>query len=308
VFKAVAEAHLMSFKDRLDRRVDVGHHDLGFLYSLSAVAQYTVTKNPVAREQGLRAAEMLLERWLPGHRVLQAWGELSDLNFQGRFIIDCLLNLPLLFWVSRESGSERFREVALEHARQSARHLMRLDGSAYHTAFVHPDGSFKKAMTHQGASDTSRWARGQAWAILGFALAHRLGSTTEGFLTQSQAAADYYLAHLPEDLICYWDLDLNNVPNEERDSSAAAIAVCGLLELHQLSGIEKYREAALRMLGSLAKNYANQSLEPRRALLLHGVYRKPHGMGIDEGCIWGDYYYLEALMRVQHNNWQSYWG
>jgi unsaturated chondroitin disaccharide hydrolase len=233
---------------------------------------------------------------------------LSDPSFRGRFIIDCLLNLPLLFWASRETGDQKYLEVALEHARQSARNLMRPDGSCYHTVFVGEDGQFMRAMTHQGASDTSRWARGQAWAILGFALAHRLGSQSEGFLEQSRRAADFYLAHLPDDLVCYWDLDLNNVPGEERDSSAAAIAVCGLIELAKLSGESKYQTAALAMLESLYKDYANRQLEPDRPLLLHGVYRKPHGMGIDEGCIWGDYYYLEALVRLSNPEWQSYWG
>lgn len=306
-FKSAAEAHLMSFKDRLDRRVDVGHHDIGFLYSLSAVAQHTVTNSPDAKALGIRAADVLLERWLPGHRILQAWGELTDPNFRGRFIIDCMLNLPLLFWANRQTGSARYLEVALEHARQSQRHLLRPDGSTYHTVFVGEDGSFSRAMTHQGASDSSRWARGQAWAILGFALAHKLGSKNEGFLQSAQKAADFYLAHLPGDLVCYWDLDLNNAPNEERDSSAAAIAVCGLLELADQSGAGKYREAALKMLESLSKNYANTQIEPRRPLLLEGVYRKPHGIGINEGCIWGDYYYLEALMRVSNGNWKAYW-
>jgi unsaturated chondroitin disaccharide hydrolase len=307
-FRSTAETHLMSFKDRLERRVDVGHHDIGFLYSLSAVAQHTVTGNREARRLGLKAADILLERWLPGHRVLQAWGELSDPNFRGRFIIDCLLNLPLLFWASKESKEQKYLEVGLEHARQSARHLMREDGSCYHTVFVDENGNFTKAMTHQGASDTSRWARGQAWAILGFALAHRLGSDKEGFLAQSRRAADFYLAHLPTDLVCYWDLDLNNVAGEERDSSAAAIAVCGLLELAVQSGEPKYQQAAVQMLESLYANYADRQLEPDRPLLLHGVYRKPHGMGIDEGCIWGDYYYLEALLRLSNPEWQSYWG
>ncbi|MFN3265362.1 MAG: glycoside hydrolase family 88 protein [Deinococcales bacterium] len=306
-FKSVAETHLMSFKDRLDRRVDVAHHDIGFLYSLSAVAQYTVTKSPDARALALRAADVLLERWLPGYGVLQAWGELSDPAFRGRFIIDCMLNLPLLFWAHRQTERAKYLEVALEHARQSQRHLLREDGSSYHTVFVNPDGSFARTMTHQGASDSSRWARGQAWTILGFALVHKLGSQDFGFLETAKKAADFYLAHLPEDFICYWDLDLNNVPGEERDSSAAAIAACGLLELGAQTGEAKYREAAVLVLESLIKNYANTQVVPRRPLLLEGVYRKPHGIGINEGCIWGDYYYLEALMRVTNQNWKAYW-
>jgi unsaturated chondroitin disaccharide hydrolase len=312
-FRSAAEVHLMSFKDRLERRVDVAHHDIGFLYTLGAVSAYKVSQNPLARAVALEAADVLLERWLPGYNVLQAWGDLQDEAFRGRFIVDCLLNLPLLYWASAETGEVKYAEVALEHARQTKRHLIRDNGRTFHTCFVDERGQFVRAMTHQGAGHESCWSRGQAWAILGFALSHRLGSRSDGFLETSRRAADYFLSVLPEDLIAYWDLDFNNVPNEERDSSAAAIAACGLLELADALGEAgvTYRDVAERIVASLARGYTSRDLPEANCLLLHGTYRKPHGIGIDEGCLWGDYYYLEALTRLQHERrgerWHSYW-
>jgi unsaturated chondroitin disaccharide hydrolase len=305
-FRHAAEIHLMSFQDRIERRINVDHHDIGFLYTLSSVAQHRLTGNSTARAVSIKAADVLLERWLPGYQILQSWGELHDPVFRGRFIVDCLLNLPLLFWAHAETGESKYLEVALEHARQSQRYLLRDNGRTYHTVFVDERGQFVRAMTHQGSGDESCWARGQAWAIYGFALAHISGSGSEGFLESAVRAADTFLELLPEDRVCYWDLDLNNVAGEERDSSAAAIAVCGLLDQLGPERGERYRREGLAILDSLSGTYANTTLEPGRPLLLHGVYRKPHGVGVDEGCLWGDYFYLEALTRVS-GEWNRYW-
>jgi unsaturated chondroitin disaccharide hydrolase len=152
--------------------------------------------------------------------------------------------------------------------------------------------------TEQGSADDSCWARGQAWGIYGFALNHRYtGDPT--LLDAARRCADRFLSHLPADGVAYWDLEFGDGSGEERDSSAAAIAVCGLFEL----GGERYRSAALRILGSLIDGYA----ATESALLRHGVYDKPKGIGVDEGTLWGDYFYLEALTRVTRPDWKDHW-
>ncbi len=138
--------------------------------------------------------------------MIQAWGDLNDPARQGRMIIDCNLNVPLLFWAANETGNAAWREAATRHLAQAARYLVREDASSFHTFYmdVH-SGQPLRGDTHQGFSDSSCWARGQAWGIYGFALGFRhTGDTTQPELARK--LAHYFLNRLPEDFVCYWDL------------------------------------------------------------------------------------------------------
>ncbi len=127
-YKEAAEFYLANFKHRLDHHIELDHHDIGFLYSLSAVAQWRVTRNQAARELGLQAADALLARWRPKIGVIQAWGKEDDPENGGRIIIDCLLNLPLLFWAHEQTGDAKYYDVAMKHALQSQKFLVRETG------------------------------------------------------------------------------------------------------------------------------------------------------------------------------------
>ena len=309
-FRAAAERHVESFDKRQRDRIATNHHDLGFLYSLSCVAGFKLTGSERAREAALGAANLLMERFHPRAGVIQAWGDLNDKAQRGRMIIDCNLNLPLLYWASEASGELRFRDAADRHIEQAARHIVRHDGSTFHTFFFDADtGEPREGKTHQGFSDDSCWARGQSWGVCGFPLVARHNGDTR-LLELAKVLANYYLNRLPQDGICHWDLIFTDGA-EERDSSAAAIAACGLLELaSQMPVLDPlrtdYERAAAGMVLTLAEHYVVRGGRPGEGLLRHGVYHKPNRIGIDECCLWGDYFYLEALVRLTRL-WSAYW-
>ena len=83
----------------------------------------------------------------------------------------------------------------------------------------------------------------------------------------------------------YWDFD--DPGKEVRDSSAAAIAASGLLDLSDLSGKEVFRDVAISILNSLCDNYLSLSAKEKNGILKHGCFHKPAGMGVDESLIWG---------------------
>ena len=310
-FDGVIHSQMAEFRRRLDGHIGLNTHDIGFLYTLSAVANYKLTKSEDARKMIIEAADQLMTRYHPKAKIIQAWGNLDQKNERGRMIIDCNMNLPLLYIASRLTGDAAYENVAYNHALQASRHVIRKDNSTYHTYYMDVDtGAGKFGKTHQGATDDSCWARGQAWAVYGFVLSY-LYTGDSRFLGDASKLADYFLARLPEDKICYWDLDFTSGTDQERDSSAAAIFTCGLLELaKQLPLVdenrERYNKLAVGILHSLAKSYTTKDIPESNGLLLHAVYAKPDGKGIDECCIWGDYFFMEALMRV-NSSWNSYW-
>ncbi|OAN54822.1 glycoside hydrolase family 88 protein [Sphingobium sp. TCM1] len=310
-FRSVAERNIQSFATRVERLVNVDHHDLGFLYTLSACAAYRLTGDTLARSSGLEAARLLLKRFDPVANVIQAWGDMKDPKQRGRMIIDCNLNVPLLYWASRETGNKDFAAAADKHLAQAAKLLVRADASTFHTFYVDTKtGKPRHGSTHQGHSDDSSWARGQAWGIYGFALAWR-HTSDPAYLDIASKLANHFLNRLPGDGICCWDLIFTDEVGTPRDSSAAAIAACGLLELAQALPLsnemrETYEAWAAAIVRTLGDNYL-APLEGSNAVLLHAVYHMPNKAGVDEACIWGDYFYLEALMRLRHP-WEPYWS
>jgi unsaturated chondroitin disaccharide hydrolase len=320
LFREEALARVPDFRKRLDEREGVDTHDLGFLYTLSCVAPWRLLGHRPGREAALKAATMLLSRYFEKAGVIQAWGDLSDPAQRGRIIIDCAMNLPLLFWASEETGNPYYREAAIAHLRAANSNLIRKDASSFHTYFFDVQtGRPLRGTTAQGRSDDSCWARGQAWGIYGLALGFRYLRDPE-LLEISSRLALYFLNRLPEDLVCYWDLSFSDGSGEERDSSAAAIAACGLLELASSLPLtdprrRRYEIAALRIGASLVELYAAPVAaggaaasdgEGSNGLLLHSVYNKPKGEGVDECCAWGDYFYLELLVRLTRA-WKPYW-
>jgi len=309
-FRAAAESHVASFDRRQRERIATNHHDLGFLYSLSCVAGYKLTGSEQAHDAALGAACLLMERFHPRAGIIQAWGDLNDPAQRGRMIIDCNLNLPLLYWASDVTGDTRFRTAADQHIEQAARHIVRADGSTYHTFFFDAEtGMPREGKTHQGYADDSCWARGQAWGIAGFPLVARHNGDTR-LLELAKVVANYFLNRLPADGICHWDLIFTE-GKEERDSSAAAVAACGLLELASTLPVldplrQEYERAATGIILTLSEHYVNRDAAPGTGLLRHAVYHKPNRIGVDESCIWGDYFYLEALMRLTRI-WEPYW-
>lgn len=309
-YKELAEKNVVSFKNRVDKDIELDHHDLGFLYSLSCVSAYKLTGSEIAKEASIKAADKLITRYQEKGRFIQAWGELGNKDHY-RFIIDCLLNIPLLYWATDVTNNEKYRQVAENHFETACNYVIRDDASAFHTFYMNPeDGSPVKGVTRQGYSDDSAWARGQAWGIYGIPLNYK--STRNGHaFNLYKGMTNYFLNRLPKDNICYWDLIFNDGDEQSRDSSAAAIAVCGMHEMNKYlpevdADKEVYKYAMHTILRSLIENYTNPNIGEGEPALLHGVYSWHSGKGVDEGNIWGDYYYLEALIRF-YTDWELYW-
>ena len=309
-FKNLALKNVVSFLNRVEKRIELDHHDLGFLYSLSCVAGYKLTGSAEGRKAGLLAADKLMERFQEKGGFIQAWGELGARD-NYRLIIDCLLNIPLLHWAFLETGKPVYRNAAMRHYEAACNNVIRDDASAYHTFYFDPEtGEPLKGVTRQGYSDDSAWARGQAWGIYGIPLNYRYVKDDSAF-NLFKGMTNYFLNRLPEDEVCYWDLIFTDGSNQSRDSSAAAIGVCGIHEmLKYLPEVESdkntYRHAMHCILRSLMERYTAPEIKPGNPVLLHGVYSWHSGKGVDEGNIWGDYYYMEALMRF-YKDWNLYW-
>lgn len=315
-FRTAAERHAVDFARRVHAGEDLDTHDLGFLYTLACVAPWRLTRDEDARKAALAAAEHLMGRFLEPAGIIQAWGDLSDPAQRGRTIIDSLMNMPLLTWAGEVTGEQRFADAVRRHTTQLRQHIFRPDDSTFHTFYWDAEtGEPLHGATEQGAGDDSCWARGQAWGVYGFALNYR--ATGDASLREAaERCADHFLAKLPQDKVVYWDLVYDDGSDAPRDSSAAAIAVCGLLELADLEAAtpegderrRRYGAAADEILTSLVARYAPARPEDSDALLLHAVYDAPKSIGVDEGCLWGDYFYLEALARrTQPAGWRPYW-
>ena len=314
LLRRAGEIQAESFLRRIRQRIDVEHHDMGFLYSPSCVAAWKLTGNKTAREAAVEAADQLLTRFQEKGQFFQAWGRLGARD-NYRLIIDCLLNMPLLFWASEATGNPVYGEKARAHIQTAMRCVIRPDHSTYHTYFFDPDtGRPLRGVTHQGNRDGSAWARGQAWGIYGAALSYRQLRDKE-YISIFRKVTDYFLEHLPSDLIPYWDFDFDDGSSEPRDSSAAAIAACGMLEMAKyLEQTEAayYTRTARQLLEALWEKCAVRSREESNGLLLHGTYARgtAHNpctdRGVDECNTWGDYFYLEGLTRLM-KDWEPYW-
>ena len=313
-YRDAAQGFVPSFARRLDERVDLDTHDLGFLYTLSCVVPWRLTGDTDARDAALRAADQLMTRYLAPVGIIQAWGDLRKPQQRGRAIIDSLMNTPLLYWASSQTGDARYARAAGRHAQLLRDHVLRAEGSTFHTFFWDPEtGAPLRGATEQGHADDSCWARGQAWAIYGFAINYRLSGNVQ-LLDASRRCADYFIRHLPADRVPYWDLALTDGAGEPRDSSAAAIASTGLMELARVldgdadgDAADGYRREAMGILGGLISGYATGGATGGRPLIERGVYDAPKNIGVNEGNLWGDYFYLESLVRMAEPDWVSFW-
>jgi unsaturated chondroitin disaccharide hydrolase len=311
-YRRIAEIHVESFKQRMDEGTHIDTHDLGFLYTLSCVAAYKLTGNQEAKDIALQAAKHLAGRFREQGQFILAWGPINtpDNPRGNRMIIDCLMNLPLLHWAADVTGDERYRTIAVTHAHQTMKHIVRPDASSFHTFyFDYETGKPLYGKTHQGHADDSAWARGQAWAIYGLPLSYRYIREWD-LLDVAQKMTNYFLNRLPEDQVCYWDLVFTD-GTEPRDSSAAALAVCGMLEmLKHLPVTNAYRRtyehAALKIMQSLTDHYTTLDIPGSNGILLHATQHKPNNVGVDECNIYADYFYFEALVRLI-KDWNPYW-
>lgn len=312
--KTAGEVQINSFLERINNKFQVDHHDMGFLYSPSCVAGYKLIGSEAGKEAAIKAADQLITRYHPVGEFIQAWGAMNaPENY--RLIIDCLLNLPLLYWASEETGDVKYRDIAEKHIHTAVANVIREDDSTWHTFFFNMEtGAPDHGATCQGYRDGSAWARGQAWGVYGMALAYKYTERKE-YIELFRRVTEYYLAHLPKDLVPFWDLEFTDGDDQPRDSSSASIAACGILEMIKYlepDEAEHYRRIAYRMMKSVYDNYAVKDPRDSNGLVLHSTYsnHSPYNTcnhcGVDECNSWGDYFYMEALTRMS-KDWELYW-
>jgi unsaturated chondroitin disaccharide hydrolase len=282
--------------------VPVDNHDLGFMLYCSYGNGYRLTKDSAYHHFLLTAADSLATLYNPKVGTILSWPVMvKKMNWPHNTIIDNMINLELLFWASKNGGKQDLYDMAVSHATTCMTTLIRPDFSTYHVAvFDTTDGHFIKGVTHQGYADDSQWARGQGWGIYGYTMCYR-ETKKEDFLETAQKLADVFLKRLPEDGMPYWDFDDPAIPNAPKDASASAVAASGLLELSSFvkdqESKEKYKSAAVNMIKKLSSS-EYMSGDDNKALLLHSTGHKPHDSEIDASIIYADYYFMEALIRL----------
>ena len=277
-------------------------HDSGFIMMCSLGNGYRLTGKPEYKEGLLHAADSLAMLYNPVVGTILSWpGMVKKENWPHNTIIDNMMNLELLFWAARNGGGQYLYDIACKHAETTMKHQFRKDYSCYHVAVYDTlDGHFIKGVTHQGLSDDSMWARGQAWAIYGYTMVYRETHDVR-FLDFARKVSDVYLSRIPEDMIPYWDFNDPSIPDVPRDASAACVVASALLELSGYLPAEKaleYKQAAVKMLTSLSSD-KYQCGKSKPAFLLHSTGHLPAGSEIDASIIYADYYYMEALLRLK---------
>ncbi len=296
------------------------HHDTGFMWVLSSVASYKLTGNERSKQRALQAAAILAGRFNPAGKYIRAWNSFvwqGEKHNEGWAIIDCMMNISLLYWAAQETEDPRFRHIAMSHADTVLQHFIRPDGSVHHIVCFNPEtGEKEGALGGQGHSPDSAWARGVAWAIYGMAISY-FYTGEERYLHASRQTAHYFIANLPDDRIPHWDFRLparENASGEDReeqtkqsdnlsiprDASAAAAAACGMLLLEELLPPEQgamYGMNAVRLLQALDEHCADYT-EQSEAIIHHATGSYPTGKNIDVPLIYGDYFYAEGLARL----------
>jgi len=297
MFKKYAEG----CEEKLDGAFDIFtyiHHDVGFMWNLSAVADYKITGNERSKARAMHAATILAGRFNHVAKYIRAWDH-SSLRWA---IIDCMMNIPLLSFATSVQDDPRFEQIAIAHADTAAKHFVRPDGSVNHVVEFDPEtGEVTDTLGGQGYGAGSSWSRGQAWALYGFALAY-LNLGKQEYLDTAKKVAHYFIANLEDGKLPLVDF---RAPEEPvyYDSSAASIAVCGLIEIAKIVPeyeAKIYERAAMKLLRVLDENCNYNPSELRLLEMGSGAYESVNTMHMPR--IFGDYYLVEALMKLDGND------
>lgn len=286
-------------EERLDQALEGWeglHHDVGFMWLHSGVAHYRLTGDAAGRRRGLHAANLLAGRYNPIGKFIRAWNG----DKTGWIIIDCMMNIPLLYWASRELNDPRFRMIAEAHANTAMEKLLRPDGSTNHIAILDPmTGEVLETPAGQGYEAGSSWSRGQAWAVYGFALSYR-HTNNPAFLDAAKRAAHYFLANAADS--GYVPLVDFRSPAEpvKYDTTAGVCTACGLLEIAEhVSEFEKplYVNGAVKILKATDARFCNWDPE-YDSIVQSGCAAYHNEKEADVPIIYGDYFFTEAVLRL----------
>lgn len=295
IYKETAELN----EAALDKAFDIYtglHHDVGFMWLHTAVANYRLTENERSKARGLHAAHLLAGRYNPRGKYLRSWNR----DRAGWVIIDSMLNIPLLYWAKETIGDPRFGYVAEDHADKVMNHIVRPDGSVNHIGVFDPtNGELLETPAGQGYASGSAWSRGQSWAIYGFALSY-LHTNKTAYLETAKKVAHYFISEVSKnDWIPVVDF---RAPKEPVmiDTSAGMCAACGFLEIAKhVPEYEKglYIDAAVNLLQAVEAKYAIWDSE-KDGLIDYSTGSYHEDAWTEVPIIYGDYYFVEAILRL----------
>lgn len=280
------------------------NHDVGFMVNCSYGNGYRITGNNAYKEVMLQGAKSLSTRYRANIGLIRSWDS-NKINWQFPVIIDNMMNLELMMQAGKMSGDSTYIKIALSHADRTMRNHFRPDYSCYHVvSYDTLSAEPHKKQTHQGYSDSSSWARGQAWALYGYTMMYK-ESGRKSYLRHANNIAKYLMGHpnMPSDKVPYWDYDCPDIPNTPKDASAAAIMASALVDLSQMNndGFGKkclsYAEEQIRSLTSPA--YLAENAKNCNFVLMHSTGNKPGNSEVDVPLSYADYYYVEALIRLK---------
>lgn len=286
------------------------NHDIGYMWLPSAVLNYKLTGNHDAYRRGLLAADLLAGRFNPAGEFIRAWdGKAWDgfcksgvpkMKTEGVAIIDCMLNLPLLYWASEETGDPRFKIIAMKHADRVMDTFIRQDGSVIHIVEFDPEtGEYVRDYGGQGYDEGSSWTRGQAWGLYGFVSSYKHTGKKE-YLDTAKKIAGYFISKIPENGLIPSDFCQPEIPHIQDDIAAGA-ASCGLIELAEIlpENSDIYLGAALKMLHALDLQSCDWNKDTD-GITLKGTmaYNTP---GKNMNYVYGDYFFVEAILKLKGN-------
>jgi len=280
-----------------------GNHDVGFIMECSYGNAVKKTASKAFDSVIVQTAKSLSTRFHPKAGIIQSWDASKKWNCP--VIIDNMMNLELLFNATKISGDSSYYDIAVSHANKTLENHFRSDNSSYHVLnYDTENGTILNRNTHQGLSDDSAWARGQAWGLYGFTVCYRETKNPK-YLNQAIKIADYIKNHpnLPKDNIPYWDYNAPASDETPRDASAAAITASALYELSTFTKEDsnEYKSFADEIMQSLSSpTYFADKGTNANFLLKHSVGSIPHGVEIDVPLNYADYYFLEALYRYKN--------
>jgi unsaturated chondroitin disaccharide hydrolase len=310
-YRETEESRFLNLAESCEKKLDTVlwgfdelHHDVGFMWMPTSVARYKLLGADDSRRRALLAASILSSRFNLRGSYIRAWNE----DKAGWAIIDCLMNLPLLFWASEATKDPRFSYIAMAHADMALKHVVRLDGSCRHiVSFDSNTGEFLQAIGGQGYSSESAWARGASWALYGYALCYRYTKEPR-YLEASCLIADFFISNLGPEFIPVWDFRAPRTPDIPWDSSAGACAASGLLELASLCRGERateYQHASVKLLRAL-DSICGAWDKDEEGLLLYGTGNKPRNLNVHVPLIYGDYFFVEALTKLRGQS-DTFW-
>ncbi|RZL69342.1 MAG: glucuronyl hydrolase [Pedobacter sp.] len=278
-------------------------HDIGFMMYDSFGIANQIKPSEEYKQVLLTSAKSLTKRYNPVVKSIMSWNSKPG---EFRVIIDNMMNLELLMWATKVSGDSSYAKIAITHANTTMKNHFRPDYSSYHLVNYNPEtGGINKKQTVQGYADDSAWARGQGWGLYGYTMMYR-ETKDKKYLDQAKNIAEFILnnPNLPADKVPYWDFNAPGKPDVYRDSSAGSLIASALIELAgyvDAASSKKYLENAETIIRTLSTDRFKAALGENGGFLLkHGVGHLPRPALVDVPLTYGDYYFVEAMLRYKN--------